>query len=93
MALVEESTAARLQQQARDHLWLHFTRMGGYREVDVTGLFAVQLGYSYGDEIGAAAHAQMKELPFYTNWSYLRMREALAFDDDFSAAGFVELRP
>ncbi len=70
MALVEESTAARLQQQARDHLWLHFTRMGGYREVDVTGLFAVQLGYSYGDEIGAAAHAQMKELPFYTNWSY-----------------------
>lgn len=23
----------------------------------------------------------------------LRVREALAFDDDFSAAGFVELRP
>ncbi|MBA2383091.1 MAG: aspartate aminotransferase family protein [Actinobacteria bacterium] len=97
MALVEESTAARLQQQARDHLWLHFTRMGGYREVDVpiivrgegcyledvngkryldalAGLFAVQLGYSYGDEIGAAAHAQMKELPFYTNWSYAHPR-------------------
>nr|MBA2460958.1 aminotransferase class III-fold pyridoxal phosphate-dependent enzyme [Actinomycetota bacterium] len=97
MTVVEESTAARLQQQARDHLWLHFTRMGGYRDVDVpiivrgegcyledstgkryldalAGLFAVQLGYSYGDEIGAAAHEQMKELPFYTNWSYAHPR-------------------
>jgi adenosylmethionine-8-amino-7-oxononanoate aminotransferase len=97
MALTVESTAARLQQQARDHLWLHFTRMGGYRDVEVpiivrgegcyledatgkryldalAGLFAVQLGYSHGDEIGAAAHAQMKELPFYTNWSYAHPR-------------------
>ena len=24
-----------LQQAARDHLWLHFTRMSGYREADV----------------------------------------------------------
>ena len=97
MALTVESTAARLQQQARDHLWLHFTRMGGYRDVEVpiivrgegcyledatgkryldalAGLFAVQLGYSHGDEIGAAAHAQMRELPFYTNWSYAHPR-------------------
>jgi len=97
VTVVAESTAAQLQQQARDHLWLHFTRMGGYREVDVpiivrgegcyledangkryldalAGLFAVQLGYSYGDEIGAAAHEQMKELPFYTNWSYAHPR-------------------
>jgi len=86
-----------LQQAARDHLWLHFTRMGGYRDGDVpiivrgegcyledangkryldalAGLFAVQIGYSYGDEIGEAAAAQMRELPFYTNWSYAHPR-------------------
>jgi adenosylmethionine-8-amino-7-oxononanoate aminotransferase len=85
-------SAAELQQAARDHLWLHFTRMGGYSESDVpvivrgdgcyledsngkryldalAGLFAVNIGYSYGDEIGQAAHEQMRELPFYTNWS------------------------
>ncbi|HXI95192.1 MAG TPA: aminotransferase class III-fold pyridoxal phosphate-dependent enzyme, partial [Candidatus Acidoferrum sp.] len=81
-----------LQQAARDHLWLHFTRMGGYAEAELpvivrgdgcyledshgkryldalAGLFAVNIGYSYGDEIGQAAHEQMRELPFYTNWS------------------------
>ncbi|HET7758665.1 MAG TPA: aspartate aminotransferase family protein [Gaiellaceae bacterium] len=86
-----------LQQAARDHLWLHFTRMGGYRDGEVpvivrgdgcyledangkryldalAGLFAVQIGYSYGDEIGDAAAAQMRELPFYTNWSYAHPR-------------------
>jgi adenosylmethionine-8-amino-7-oxononanoate aminotransferase len=86
-----------LQQAARDHLWLHFTRMGAYRNGEVpiivrgdgcyledahgkryldglAGLFAVQIGYSYGDEIGRAAHAQMQELPFYTNWSYAHPR-------------------
>jgi adenosylmethionine-8-amino-7-oxononanoate aminotransferase len=86
-----------LQQAARDHLWLHFTRMGGYRDAEVpiivrgdgcyledakgkryldalAGLFAVQIGYSHGEEIGRAALAQMKELPFYTNWSYAHPR-------------------
>jgi adenosylmethionine-8-amino-7-oxononanoate aminotransferase len=86
-----------LQQAARDHLWLHFTRMGGYREAEVpiivrgegchlydlagnryldalAGLFAVQIGYSHGDEMGRAAHEQMRELPFYTNWSYAHPR-------------------
>ena len=86
-----------LQQAARNHLWLHFMCMGGYRDVEVpiiirgegcyledangkryldalAGLFAVQLGYSYGDEIGKAAHEQMRELPFYTNWSYAHPR-------------------
>jgi adenosylmethionine-8-amino-7-oxononanoate aminotransferase len=85
------------QQAARDHLWLHFTRMGGYKSADVpiivrgegcyledangkryldalAGLFAVQIGYSHGDEVGRAAHEQMKELPFYTNWSYAHPR-------------------
>ncbi len=86
-----------LQQAARDHLWLHFTRMGGYRDHEVpvivrgdgcyledsngkryldalAGLFAVQIGYSYGEEVGEAAAAQMRELPFYTNWSYAHPR-------------------
>ena len=85
------------QQMARDHLWLHFTRMGEYldggppiivrgegcyledaegrRYLDaLAGLFAVQIGYSFGDEIGEAAAAQMRELPFYTNWSYAHPR-------------------
>ncbi len=86
-----------LQQAARDHLWLHFTRMGGYLDADVpvivrgegcyledsngkryldalAGLFAVQIGYSYGEEVGEAATAQLRELPFYTNWSYAHPR-------------------
>ena len=28
-------SATELQQLARDHLWMHFTRMGGYRDADV----------------------------------------------------------
>jgi adenosylmethionine-8-amino-7-oxononanoate aminotransferase len=86
-----------LQQQAREHLWLHFTRMAGYLDDEIpiivrgdgcyledsngkryldalAGLFAVNVGYSFGDEIGQAAHDQMKELPFYTNWSYAHPR-------------------
>jgi len=47
----------------------------GRRYLDaLAGLFAVQIGYSYGDEIGEAAAAQMRELPFYTNWSYAHPR-------------------
>ena len=88
---------AELQKAARDHLWLHFTQMGGYLDSEVpiivrgegcyledangkryldalAGLFAVQIGYSYGDEVGEAAAAQMRELPFYTNWSYAHPR-------------------
>ncbi len=88
---------AELQQAARDHLWLHFTRMSSYQDGDVpvivrgdgcyledlrgkryldalAGLFAVQIGYSYGEEIGEAAAAQLRELPFYTNWSYAHPR-------------------
>src|SRR6476660_4912658 len=86
-----------LQRAAKEHLWMHFTRMGGYEAADVpiivrgegcyledtngkryldalAGLFAVNIGYSYGDEIGQAAHEQMRELPFYTNWSYAHPR-------------------
>jgi len=92
------AAARDLQQLARDHLWLHFSRLGEYaagaelpvivrgdgchledsagrRYLDgLSGLFAVQIGYSHGEEIGAAAAAQMRELPFYTNWSYAHPR-------------------
>src|ERR671922_341217 len=86
-----------LQEAARRHLWLHFTRMAGYRDGDVpiivrgdgcyledvngkryldalAGLFSVNIGYGFGEEIGEAAAAQMRELPFYTNWSYAHPR-------------------
>jgi adenosylmethionine-8-amino-7-oxononanoate aminotransferase len=88
---------AELQQAARDHLWLHFTRMGGYMDGEVpiivrgdgcyledshgkryldalAGLFAVNIGYGFGEEVGEAAAAQLRELPFYTNWSYAHPR-------------------
>src|SRR5947209_2291372 len=47
----------------------------GKRYLDaLAGLFAVQIGYSHGEEIGEAAAAQMRELPYYTNWSYAHPR-------------------
>jgi adenosylmethionine-8-amino-7-oxononanoate aminotransferase len=47
----------------------------GKRYLDaLAGLFAVNIGYSYGEEIGQAAHEQMRELPYYTNWSYAHPR-------------------
>jgi adenosylmethionine-8-amino-7-oxononanoate aminotransferase len=86
-----------LQRAARDHLWLHFTRMGGYKNGEVpiivrgdgcyledskgkryldalAGLFSVNIGYGFGEEVGEAAAAQMRELPFYTNWGYAHPR-------------------
>ena len=43
----------------------------GKRYLDaLAGLFSVNIGYGYGEEIGRAALEQMRELPFYTNWSY-----------------------
>ncbi len=89
--------ATAYQQLAKEHLWMHFTRMGGFEVADVpiivrgdgchledsngrryidalAGLFSVNIGYSFGDEVGQAAHEQMRELPFYTNWSYAHPR-------------------
>jgi adenosylmethionine-8-amino-7-oxononanoate aminotransferase len=86
-----------LQKAAKEHLWMHFTRMGGYHTAEVpiivrgdgcyledangkryldalAGLFSVNIGYSFGEEIGQAALEQMRELPFYTNWSYAHPR-------------------
>jgi adenosylmethionine-8-amino-7-oxononanoate aminotransferase len=95
--LAASLNAEELQRAAREHLWLHFTRMGGYLKTEVpvivrgegcyledvngkryldalAGLFAVNIGYSHGEEIGQAALEQMRELPFYTNWSYAHPR-------------------
>src|SRR5437762_2994270 len=95
MSITQSATSANdLRRLANDHLWLHFTRMGGYdppiivrgdgcyledvhgkRYLDaLAGLFSVNIGYGYGDEVGEAAAAQMRELPFYTNWSYAHPR-------------------
>jgi adenosylmethionine-8-amino-7-oxononanoate aminotransferase len=86
-----------LQRAAKEHLWMHFTRMGDFDAADVpiivrgdgchledangrryidalAGLFSVNIGYSFGEEIGQAALEQMRELPFYTNWSYAHPR-------------------
>jgi adenosylmethionine-8-amino-7-oxononanoate aminotransferase len=47
----------------------------GKRYLDaLAGLFSVNIGYSHGEEIGQAALDQMRELPFYTNWSYAHPR-------------------
>jgi len=93
----DTTTTLDLAQAAKEHLWLHFTRMGGYAEAEVpvivrgdgcylwdahgkryldalAGLFSVNIGYGYGEEIGQAALNQMRELPFYTNWSYAHPR-------------------
>jgi adenosylmethionine-8-amino-7-oxononanoate aminotransferase len=90
-------SAEELQNAARDHLWLHFTRMSGFQDDGVpiivrgdgcyledshgkryldalAGLFAVNIGYGFGEEVGEAAAAQLRELPFYTNWNYAHPR-------------------
>ena len=36
----------------------------------LSALFCSQIGYSYGEELAAAAVAQMAKLPFATNWSF-----------------------
>jgi adenosylmethionine-8-amino-7-oxononanoate aminotransferase len=94
---VTSLSPAELQKAAREHLWLHFTRMSSYHDAEIpiivrgdgcyledangkryldalAGLFAVNIGYGFGEEVGEAAAAQMRELPFYTNWSYAHPR-------------------
>jgi len=95
MSTTQTATSAdELRRLANDHLWLHFTNMGGHeppiivrgdgcyledahgkRYLDaLAGLFCVNIGYGFGEEIGQAALAQMRELPFYTNWTYAHPR-------------------
>jgi adenosylmethionine-8-amino-7-oxononanoate aminotransferase len=81
-----------LQELARKHLWMHFTRMGAYEDHELpiivrgegsyvwdehgkryldglSALFCVNAGHGR-TELGDAAAEQIKELGFYTNWSY-----------------------
>ncbi len=90
---IDTSLHAELQRKAKDHLWLHFSSMGAYRDNEIpiiergegpylfdthgkryldmlSGLFTVQIGYSYGEELGQAALEQMRQLPYYTNWTF-----------------------
>ncbi len=86
-----------LQETARKHLWMHFSRMGGYdgdheipiiargegayvwddhgnRYLDgLSALFCCNAGHGRAD-YGEAAAAQIRELDFYTNWSYAHPR-------------------
>jgi adenosylmethionine-8-amino-7-oxononanoate aminotransferase len=88
---------AQLQDVARRHLWMHFTRMGAYgpdaeipiiargegcyvydehgkRYLDgLAALFCVNVGHGR-DELADAAAAQMRELGFFTTWSYAHPR-------------------
>jgi adenosylmethionine-8-amino-7-oxononanoate aminotransferase len=53
----------------------HLEDADGNRYLDaLAGLFAVQIGYSHGEEMGEAAAAQLRELPFHTNWSLAHPR-------------------
>ena len=86
-----------LQELGRRHLWMHFSRMGGYdseheipiisrgegayvwdehgnRYLDgLSALFCCNVGHGRGD-YGDVAAAQIRELDFYTNWSYAHPR-------------------
>jgi adenosylmethionine-8-amino-7-oxononanoate aminotransferase len=86
-----------LQAVARRHLWMHFTRMGGYgpdaeipiivrgegcyvydehgrRYLDgLSALFCVNAGHGR-PELADAAAAQIRELDFFTTWSYAHPR-------------------
>jgi adenosylmethionine-8-amino-7-oxononanoate aminotransferase len=89
----DTGTPTAMQEKARRHLWMHFTRMGAYddhheipiivrgegcyvydehenRYLDaLSALFCVNAGHGR-TEIGDAAAAQVRELGFFTNWSY-----------------------
>jgi adenosylmethionine-8-amino-7-oxononanoate aminotransferase len=81
-----------LQEMAKRHLWMHFTRMSAYEDAEVpiitrgegchvydeagkryfdglAALFCVNAGHGR-TEIGEAMAEQVKELGFFTNWSY-----------------------
>ncbi|HWI21925.1 MAG TPA: aspartate aminotransferase family protein [Baekduia sp.] len=83
---------AALEEVARRHLWMHFTRMSAYDDHEIpmivkgegcyvfdqhgrryfdglSALFCVNAGHGR-TEIGEAMAEQVKELGFYTNWSY-----------------------
>jgi adenosylmethionine-8-amino-7-oxononanoate aminotransferase len=47
----------------------------GNRFIDgLSGLYCANLGHSHGDELGRAAHEQMRTLPFTSNWTVAHPR-------------------
>src|ERR1700750_123906 len=76
MATAPQVVDSELQQLARKHLWMHFSRMGCYRDDHGTryldglsALFCVNAGHGR-TEYGEAAARQVEELDFFTLWSY-----------------------
>src|SRR5688500_15426342 len=97
MATTPETAAqSSLQDQAKRHLWMHFTRLSAYQDHELpiitraegcyvydehgkrfldglSALFCVNAGHGR-TEIGEAMAEQVKELAFFTNWSYAHPR-------------------
>jgi adenosylmethionine-8-amino-7-oxononanoate aminotransferase len=92
----QPGSASALQEAAKRHLWMHFTRMSAYKGAEVpiivrgdgcyvydehgkryldglSALFCVNAGHGR-TEIGEAMAEQVKQLGFYTNWSYAHPR-------------------
>jgi adenosylmethionine-8-amino-7-oxononanoate aminotransferase len=90
------NSTAELAELARQHLWLHFSRLGAYAHEDVpiiasadgcyvydtdgrryldglSALFCVNAGHGR-PELAEAAATQMRELDFFTTWSYAHPR-------------------
>jgi adenosylmethionine-8-amino-7-oxononanoate aminotransferase len=91
-----EGDQGRLEELAKRHLWMHFTRMGSYADHELpvivrgegcyvwdqhgkryldglSALFCVNAGHGRA-ELAALAADQIRELGFYTNWSYAHPR-------------------
>ena len=57
----------------------------GRRYLDaLAGLFCVNIGYGFGEEMGEAAAAQMRELPFAINWTFAHPR-AIELADELAS--------
>src|ERR687887_31422 len=63
--MTKSAPTSELQELAKRHLWMHFTRMGAYDDVNP--------GHGR-TEIGDAMAAQVAELDFITVWSYAHPR-------------------
>jgi adenosylmethionine-8-amino-7-oxononanoate aminotransferase len=56
-----------------DGCYLEDTQGNRYLDA-LAGLFCVNVGYGFGEEMGEAAAAQMRELPFAINWTFAHPR-------------------
>jgi uncharacterized protein len=108
-ALLAEHVGAGLvtSDHVRGETWTHLRRRAGHRHA-VAFLDTVERSprvrvMTVSDELETQALGWLRrhderDYPFVDGTSFalakaLRIREVLAFDGDFSAAGFVELRP